>query len=56
MADGETRTCMQILHQLGDPCHSDSLSSSLLAMERKGEFEIIEGFGPLGGNGYRKIG
>lgn len=55
MADGKIRTCMQILHQLGDPCNSDSLSSSLLRMARKGEFRIVEGFGPRGGKGYRKV-
>lgn len=56
LSDGKARTCMQILHSLGDPCNSDSLSSSLLKMGRKGELEMIPNFGPRGGRGYRKKG
>lgn len=56
LKDGQTRTCMMILHELGDPCSSDSLSSSLLKMGRKGELEMIPNFGPLGGRGYKKKG
>lgn len=44
---------MQILHELGDPCNSDSLSSSLLQMGRKGELKMIDDFGPRGGRGYK---
>ena len=54
LSDGKMRTCMQILHELGDPCKSDSLSSTLLKMGRKGELEMRENFGPRGGRGYKK--
>lgn len=53
LSDGKTRTCMEILHQLGDFTSSDSLSSSLLQMVKKGELEAVPKFGPRGGRGYR---
>ena len=56
LQDGKTRTCMQILHQLDDLTSSDSLSSSLLQMARKGELETADRFGPRGGRGYRMKG